>query len=130
RLYGDLGREHELATGVEASNSWGIDPDLFWIYAQARPEKSVAELERRIDAVFGRLAAEPVPAEELRKAKNILGAELVKNLKTVSGKANQLGYFQTVFGDWRALLGLEAQWEAVTADDVRRVASAYLQPTK
>ena len=130
RLYTDLVREHEVATGVEANNSWGIDPELFWFYAQARPGKTVAELERRIDAVLGRLAAEPVPADELRKAKNVLAAELVRNLKTMSGRANQLGFFQTVFGDWRALLGLEAQWEAVTADDVRRVATAYFQPTK
>jgi zinc protease len=122
-------RTHELATDVEANNSWGIDPDLFSIYAQARPGKTVAELERRIDAVVGRLAVERVPEEELRKAKNVLAAELVKNLKTVGGKANQLCYFQTVFGDWRALLRLQEQWEAVSAADVQRVAAKYLQPT-
>jgi zinc protease len=130
RLYEDLVREHELATGVEANNEWGIDPDLFWIYAQARPGKTVAALEQRIDAVVARLAAEPVPADELAKAKNVLHADFVKGLKTVSGKANQLGYFQTVFGDYRAMFGLEQAWDAVTADDVRRVATAYLQHTK
>jgi zinc protease len=129
RLYEDLVREHELATGVEANNDWGIDPDLFWVYAQARPGKTAAQLEARIDAVMARVAAEPVPADELRKAKNILRADFVKGLKTVSGKANQLGYFQTVFGDYRAMFGLEAAWEAVTADDIRRVAAARLVPT-
>ncbi len=129
RLYGDLVRAHELATGVEANNEWGIDPDLFWVYAQARPGKTAAALEARIDAVLARLAAEPVPADELRKAKNVLQADFVKGLKTVSGKANQLGYFQSVFGDYRAMFGLEAAWEAVTADDVRRVAAAHLVPT-
>ena len=127
RLYEDLVREHEVATGVEADNNWGLEPDLFIVYAQARPEKTAAELEARVDAVIGRLAAEPVPAEELRKAKNQLRAELVRNLKTVSGKANQLGFFQTIFGDYRAMLGLEAGWEAVTAEDVRRVAAAYFR---
>ncbi len=130
RLYEDLVRAHELATGVEANNAWGIDPDLFWIYAQARPGKTVTALEQRIDAVVARLAAEPVPADELAKAKNVLRADFVKGLKTVSGKANQLGYFQTVFGDYRAMFGLEKAWDAVSADDVRRVAGAYLQPTK
>ncbi|HYR97137.1 MAG TPA: insulinase family protein, partial [Candidatus Binatus sp.] len=108
-------------------NNWGLEPDLFIVYAQARPEKTAAELEARVDAVIGRLAAEPVPAEELRKAKNQLRAELVRNLKTVSGKANQLGFFQTIFGDYRAMLGLEAGWEAVTAEDVRRAAAAYFR---
>jgi len=129
RLYQDLIREHEIATGVEASNEWGIDPDLFWIYAQARPGKTAAQLTARIDAVMQRLGAEAVPADELRKAKNILQADFVKGLKTVSGKANQLGFFQTVFGDYRAMFGLEAAWEAVTADDIRRVAGARLVPT-
>ena len=59
-----------------------------------------------------------------------LRSEFVRGLKTVSGKANQLGYFETVFGDYRALLGLEAGWEAVTAEDVRRVTAAYLVPTQ
>ena len=58
--------------------------------------------------MVGRLATEPVPADELRKAKNVLSADLVKSLKTVSGKANQLGFFQTVFGDWRTLIRLDA----------------------
>jgi len=129
RLYQDLIREHEIATGVEASNEWGIDPDVFWVYAQARPGKTAAQLTARIDAVMQRLAAEPVPADELRKAKNVLQADFVKGLKTVSGKANQLGFFQTVFGDYRAMFGLEAAWEAVTADDIRRVAGARLVPT-
>jgi predicted Zn-dependent peptidase len=128
RLYEDLVREHEVATAVEADNVWGVDPDLFVVYAQARPKKTAADLEQRIDAVVAKLAAEAVPADELRKAKNQLQSELVRNLKTVSGKANQLGFFQTVFGDWRAMLGLEAGWDAVTADDVRRVASTLLRP--
>jgi zinc protease len=128
RLYEDLVREHEVATTVEANNSWGIDPDLFWVYAQARPGRSAADLERRVDAVLARLARDPVPDDELRKAKNILRADFVKGLKTVSGKANQLGYFQTVFGDYHALFGLESSWERVSADDVRRVASAVFRP--
>ena len=130
RLHRDLIREHELATTIEADNVWGIDADLIWVYAQARPGKTAAELEHRIDAVMTRLATEPVTADELTTAKNQLRAELVRGLKTVSGKANQLGFFQTVFGDYRAILRLEAEWEAVTVDDVRRVAAKLLVPTQ
>jgi len=130
RLQHDLIREHELATTVEADNVWGIDPDLIWVYAQARPGKTAVELEHRIDAVMARIAAEPISADELTTAKNQLNAELLRGLKTVSGKANQLGFFQTVFGDYRAILHLESEWEAVTIDDVRRVAARLLVPTQ
>ena len=37
RLTLDLVRTHEVATSVDADLRWGIDPDLFMIYAQARP---------------------------------------------------------------------------------------------
>jgi predicted Zn-dependent peptidase len=130
RLTEDLEREHELATGVDGNNSWGLDPDLFVVSVQARPGKTAAQLEARIDAVVRDFAAAPVPAEELRKAKNQLRAEFVRGLKTVSGKANQLGFFEAVFGDYRALFGLEAAWEAVTAEDVQRVARQYLVPSR
>jgi zinc protease len=128
RLHRELVREREIATGVAADNGWGIDPDLFVVYAQARPGKTAAQLEEGIDAVLAKIVAEPVPAAELAKAKNQLRAELVRGLKTVSGKANQLGFFQIVFGDYRALFGLEAAWDAVTAADVQRAAATYLAP--
>ena len=130
RLYQDLVRKHEVATAVEANNTWGIDPELFWIYAQARPKKTAAALEERIDAVMEGLQKKRVPDDELAKAKSQLRSEYVSGLKTVSGKANKLGFFETVFGDYRALFRLEDAWRAVTADDVQRVARTYLVPTR
>jgi predicted Zn-dependent peptidase len=46
----------------------------------------------------------------------------------VSGKANQLGFFETVLGDYRALFAIEDAWDQVTAADVQRVAQTYLVP--
>src|SRR5439155_1767366 len=48
RLHQDLVRRHEVATAVDANNSWGIDPDLFWIYAQARPKRTAAAPRGRV----------------------------------------------------------------------------------
>jgi zinc protease len=126
RLTLDLVRTHELATSVAADLRWGIDPDLFLIYAQARPGKTAEELRERIDAGVAALASGPITDDELARAKRQLRMELVKGLKTVSGKANQLGFFEVVFGDYRKLFDLESGWDAVTAADVQRVASTYL----
>ncbi|MGH7895406.1 MAG: M16 family metallopeptidase [Candidatus Binatia bacterium] len=128
RLDRDLVRQHEVATSVDADLDWGIDRQLFLVGAQARPERTAQDLEKRIDAVLAELARAPVAPAELQKAKRQLRAELVRSMKTVSGKANQLGFFETVFGDYRALFGLEDAWEAVTADDVQRVVRRYLVP--
>src|SRR5262249_4810243 len=49
RLSLDLVRNRELATSVAADLRWGIDPDLFLIYAQAKPGKTADEITARID---------------------------------------------------------------------------------
>jgi zinc protease len=128
RLDRDLVREHEVATNVEADLQWGIDPELFIVEAKARPGKTAKDLEQRIDGALAALAQKPVPDAELAKAKRQLQAENVRAMKTVSGKANQLGFFETVLGDYRKLFTLDAEWEAVTAADVQRVAAEYFQP--
>jgi predicted Zn-dependent peptidase len=130
RLELDLVREHEIATEASADNAWTIDPELFTVYAQAAPGKSLAAVEERIDAVLHDLAETPVPADELAKAKTRLRADLVRSLKTVSGKANRIGFAEVVFGDHRALASVEAQWMAVTPEDVRRVVGTYLGPDR
>jgi zinc protease len=69
-----------------------------------------------------------VSPEELARAKRQLRMELVKGLKTVGGKANQLGFFEVVFGDPRKVDELEGQWNAVTPEDVQRVVAKHLVP--
>ncbi len=128
RLDRDLVREHEVATQVDADLDWGIDLELLSVHAQARPGHTAKDLIDRIDVVLADLGRKPVPPDELAKAKRQLRAEMVRSMKTVSGKANQLGFFETVLGDYRALFGLEDTWDAVTAEDVQRVAQRYLVP--
>jgi len=130
RLTLDLVRTREVATSVGADLQWGIDPDLFLIYAKAKPGKTADDVLHGIDDGIAKLARDPVTPEELARAKRQLRMELVKGLKTDSGKANQLGYFEVVFGDYRKLFDLESSWEAVSADDVKRVASTYLRTDK
>src|SRR5437763_1822554 len=100
------------------------------------PRAALALVRRYFGGIRRRPAPAPVDASEppqdgeLRKAKNKLRAELVRNLKTVNGRASQLGFFETVLGDYRAMFGLEAAWEKVGVEDVKRVAAGYLQPAK
>jgi zinc protease len=128
RLTLDMVRTTEVATGVYADLHWGRDPELFLIYAQAKPGKTADDLLKRIDEGVAALARGPVSPEELARAKRQLRMELVKGLKTVGGKANQLGFFEVVFGDPRKIDELEGQWNAVTPEDVQRVVATYLVP--
>ncbi len=131
RLDEDLVRTKELVTSVGTDLQWGIDTELFYLYAQARPGKgkTVSAIVDRIDVVLAEMAKTPVMPEELATAKRQLRADYVKGLKTVGGKANQLGFFDVVFGDYKALFTVGDSWEPVTADDVRRVIGTYLVPS-
>ena len=54
----------------------------------------------------------------------------MRGLSSVSGKANQLGFYEVVFGDYREMFKEVDRVEAVTAADVQRVAQTYLVDTE
>lgn len=126
RLYRAIVREKELASDVDVSFNWGIDPELFWLNGQVRPGKSAKALAQAIEVEIAKVREHAPDERELRKAKNILQADYVRSLSSVSGKANQLGFYETVFGDYRDMFKEVDRVEAVTAADVQRVANTYL----
>ena len=126
RLYRSIVRRQELASDVDVSFNWGIDPELFWVSGQVRPGKTAKALAQAIEVEVAALRDHPPEERELRKAKNILQADYVRGLSSVSGKANQLGFYDVVFGDYREMFNEVDRVEAVTAADVQRVARTYL----
>jgi zinc protease len=130
RLYRSIVRAKELATDVDVSFNWGIDPELFWFSGQVRPGKSAKALAQAIEAEVAKLREQPPGEHELRKAKNVLQADYVRGLSSVSGKANQLGFYEVVFGDYHEMFKEMDRVEAVTAADVQRVAQTYLVETE
>jgi predicted Zn-dependent peptidase len=84
------------------------------------------ELETVIDQEIERLKTEPVTPAELEKVMNNLDAELLRSLRSNSGLASQLAFYQTVAKDWRYLLTARERIAAVTPADIQRVAAQYL----
>ena len=128
RLERTLVRERGLATSVAASNVYRVDPSLFIVQAEARPGVAPADLERGLLEEIERLAKERVPDRELAKAKNQSRMDLLRQLKTSAGKAEQLGMAAIYFGAPEKLFDLPGVFDAVTAEDVRSAAARYLVP--
>ena len=51
-------------------------------------------------------------------------------METAGGKAEQIGFYETVVDDGAAVFDRLAAYREVTADDVKRVASRYLRPSR
>jgi len=128
RLYTALVKEKRIAASVMSDPNYpGVRaPNLFVIAATPLAPHTTAEVEAAVLAEVERLKTEPVSARELEKVLNNLDADLVRSLRSNSGLASQLSFYQTVAGDWRYIVNARDRMAAVTPADVQRVAAQYL----
>ena len=124
RLEKHLVEERQIAAAINADheypgNRWD---NLFIVEGEPRAPHTAAELEEAIWEELERLKREPVSERELAKAKNRVRAAGVRKLESNVGLAIELAYHESGHGDWRVLTESADLIEAVTADDVLRVA--------
>jgi len=128
RLHQQLVYEKRLARDVGAGyDLTSVDPSLFVIYAQPLPGKPVAAVERELQAQIERLQRTPLNEREITKAKNGLAAAFVFGQDSLFYQGMLLGQYEMA-GDWRLLDSYLPGVQAVTSDDIMRVASSYFTP--
>jgi len=126
RLYRTLVVERELATDVRGWVSTFRDPGLFECWATARSTHTTHEIQAVIDDAFKVLRADVVGEEELVRAKARLELAALQQLETIPGKAEQIGFYETVLGDPAHAFRRVESFRRVTTGDLRRVARRYL----
>jgi zinc protease len=99
RLYKALVYDRQLAQSVSASQSSQYLSSHFDIEVLARPNVSLDELEKAIDAELEKLTKEPVTAEELDRAKNDYETAFVHKLESTENRASLLNSYETYLGD-------------------------------
>ncbi len=99
-------------------------PSLFVVVAVPAPGVDPDSLEADVMAELDRIAAGGVTAEELARARTRIRAGLVSDLADNSGLASALAEAEALGGGWRSLFRDIDAIDAVTPDDVRRVAAA------
>jgi zinc protease len=102
------------------------DPGLFECWATARGERTALEIRPLLDRAFARIKADVVSDRELARAKARLELGSLQQLETVGGKAEQIGFFETVLGDPGHAFRRVGAFRRATAGDLRRVARRYL----
>jgi len=125
RLYRRLVYEDRLALNAGGDYSYfSLDPNLFWFWATALPGQTPETLERALLLEIERLKQEPVPIEEMERAKNQIEAAFVWRQDSVHSRASTLARFDLT-GSWRRLDAFVPLIRAVTPADLVRVARAY-----
>ena len=126
RLYRRMVDVEQMALSVGCNVGRNLDPGLMTFVIQPRSGIEPARTEKTLYEEIDRVRTVDVPAEELRKAKNQLLAQHYRQLKTMAGRANLLGTYEVFNGSYTKLFTAGQDIEAVTADDIKRVAAKYL----
>jgi zinc protease len=124
RLYRALVAE-ELAVSISGSLLPTVDPFLYTLSAVVRPGRTPAEVEDALDAEIARVMDDAVTQREVDKATKQAKAQFAYSSESVTGQAMWLG-FSEIFADYTWSERYLENLTAVTVEDVRAVAAAYL----
>ena len=129
RLFRTLRDQAGLAYSVGSFYPTRRESSRVVIYIGTAPA-NLAEAEQGIQRELGRLRDEPVPDEELARSTAYLAGSFDLDLRTNARQSFYLGFFELV-GVGHGYVGRYRETvDAVTAEDVRRVAARYLvEPT-
>ncbi|MEH1912740.1 M16 family metallopeptidase [Nostoc sp.] len=129
RLYQAL-VESGLASSVSGGAAELIEPGWYQIDATAAPGKELGKIAQVLQESLAKLQQQPVTTEELNRAKTQLQASYILGNQDITSQATQLGYNQTVAGDYRYIERYLAAIAKVTPAQVQKVAKTYLNPAK
>lgn len=125
RLYKRMIDEEPLALSVNGGAGDSLDPTLMTFTIQPRAGVDTARTEKVLFDELDRLQKTEVSERELQKAKNQLLTAHYSQLKTIAGRAQLLGHYETLVGDYTKTFTIDKDYQAVTAADIQRVAKKY-----
>ncbi len=126
RLFLNIRERLGLAYDIHSFTQKHRDTGYLAIYLGVEPQRALKAVEAAV-AELRALADGDVPEEELWRAKEFTKGRLRLELETTNGVAFWLTYQELVMGEVRTVEQEVASVDAVTAEDVRRVARTILE---
>jgi predicted Zn-dependent peptidase len=124
RLFQNIRERQGLAYAVFSELSPYRDTGCLSIYAGTSLE-SARKVVESITNEFRQLKQQTVTDEELRRAKDHLKGSLMLSLESTASRMSNLARQELYFGHFFSLDALLESIEAVTADDVQRIAQTF-----
>lgn len=130
RLFLEIREKRGLAYDVHSFTSKHHDTGYFAVYMGVDPKNAEEAVEAALTELR-RLTEEPVPEAELTKAKEFTKGRLRLGLESTNAMASWLSQQLLLVGSIRTVEEVVAIIDAITAEDVRRVAGRVLgQPAQ
>jgi predicted Zn-dependent peptidase len=127
RLYRSLVEEQEVATGASGGQSGMKFEGMFSLGGTAKDGRTPEEVEQALYVEIERLKTELVEPRELQKVKNQNAAANFRGLRSNYGLMTGL-LVREAWRGWETINTDQALYDAVTAEDIRRVANTYFEP--
>ena len=128
RLYERLVKEAKLFNNVNAYVTGSADPGLVVIQGQLNGGVTIERGEAELNAILEEIMQEGVPAAELTKVKNQAESTLVFAEVEMLNRAMNLAFYANL-GDPEEVNREGEKLQAVTPDEVQRMARRILRPT-
>lgn len=130
RLYRSLIEEKQIAVGRPDATFRPMKyAGYLEVAAEVKEGRSPEQVEAALVAELDRFAGALVEERELQKVKNQAMANSFRRLESNFWLLLQLMIYDSL-GDWRFINEAPARLQAVTAEDIQRVAGEYLKPER
>jgi len=129
RLNQKLVREKEMVTNASSAAQEARGVGGFYVTATLRPGVKTEAVEAAIYDEIARLQKEPIADWELQKAKSGARRNYINGLQSSLGRANSIGQYTVYYADPNLINTRIDKVNAVTREDVQRVANKYLVQT-
>jgi len=133
RLYQGLVKGKELLLQVEGGMNWPLGdawtfngPALMVMFALYKPTTTANAVADAIQEEIQKIASAGVPAADLARVKTKMRSDYYSSLELPIYRADAIALAQLLTGSANSVNEVPAKLEAVTAADLRRVATTYL----
>jgi zinc protease len=128
-VYKALVLDEQKVVTLAADCEWKRDPGLFTVLVRMRDSNDMADLRSRIESALIQASKDAIPGVRLRAIKDHLRYKFAGSLTSADAVARSVGESIATTGRPDAWNDLYAAYNALTPEDLQRVAGRYFGPS-